>query len=155
MGNPMTANPALADLRFVTGAWDFELSEASFLAEPTARLAGSVIFEWIERDAAMVMRMGDAETPMATWIFGRDDAHSDYHVLYADDRGVSRVYNMSLSNGTWRMWRTTPEFSQRFEAQVNAEQTEIRGSWQKSSDGGITWEHDFKVRYSRAATRTV
>lgn len=151
----MTANPALADLQFLTGAWDVELSEASFLTEPTARLAASVIFEWIEQDAAMVMRMGDAGTPMATWIFGRDDAQSDYNVLYADDRGVSRVYNMSLSNGTWRMWRTTPEFSQRFEAQVNADQTQISGSWQKSFDGGITWEHDFKVRYSRAATPTL
>jgi hypothetical protein len=58
---------------------------------------------------------------------------------------------MSLSNRTWRMWRNTPEFSQRFEAQVSADQTEISGAWLKSADGGITWEHDFKLRYSRAA----
>jgi hypothetical protein len=59
----MTANPALADLQFLTGAWDVELSEASFLADPTARLPGSIIVEWIERGAAMVMRTGRCRDP--------------------------------------------------------------------------------------------
>jgi hypothetical protein len=150
MGEPMTANPALADLNFLGRAWDMELSEASFLPDPAARLYGSVTFEWIEQGAALAIRMGDAATPTATWIIGRDDSATDYHVLYADDRGVSRVYGMSFSDGAWRMWRDTPDFSQRFDARVSAGQTEIRGSWQKSSDSGATWEHDFSVRYSRS-----
>jgi len=29
------------------------------------------------------------------------------------------------------------------------DRTEISGSWRKSVDGGATWEHDFKVRYTR------
>ena len=145
----MTTNPALAKLQFLTGAWDMELSEASFLPGADATVSGSVSFEWIEQGAALVMRMGNAATPTATWIIGRDDSEPDYHVLYADDRGVSRVYRMSFSDGTWRMWRNTPEFSQRFDAEVSADQAEINGSWQKSLDGGVTWEHDFKVRYSR------
>jgi hypothetical protein len=141
----MTTNPALADLQFLDGAWDMELSDASFLPDPAAKVHGSVTFGWIAQGAALVMRMADA----ATWIIGRDDAEPGYHVLYADDRGVSRVYRMSLQGGTWRMWRDTPEFSQRFEATVSAAQAEINGSWQKSVDGGRTWEHDFRVRYSR------
>jgi hypothetical protein len=145
----MTTNPALAALQFLTGAWDMELSEASFLPDPDARLSGSVAFEWIEQGAALVMRMGDAAAPRATWIIGRDDAQAGYHVLYADDRGVSRVYAMSFSDATWRMWRDTPEFSQRFDAEVSPGQAEITGSWQKSLDGGTTWEHDFRLRYSR------
>jgi hypothetical protein len=64
-------------------------------------------------------------------------------VLYTDDRGVSRVYRMSFSDRTWRMWRDTPEFAQRFDAEVSPGQAEITGSWQKSADGGKTWEHDF------------
>lgn len=71
------------------------------------------------------MRMGDA----ATWIIGRDDSEQDYHVLYADHRGMSRVYRMSLSSGTCRIWRDTPESSQRFHAAVSADQAEINGSW--------------------------
>jgi hypothetical protein len=110
---------------------------------------GPVSFEWIEQGAALVIRMGDAATPAATWIIGRDDAEPGYHVLYADDRGVSRVYRMSLGDGRWRMWRDTPEFSQRFEADITPDREEINGSWQKSVDGGATWEHDFRVRYRR------
>jgi len=56
---------------------------------------------------------------------------------------------MSFSDGTWRMWRHTSEFSQRFDAEVGADEAVITGSWQKSFDGGTTWEHDFKVSYRR------
>ena len=38
----MTSNPALADLQFLAGAWDMELSEASFLPGPDAKVHGSV-----------------------------------------------------------------------------------------------------------------
>ena len=78
----MTTNPALAQLEFLVGTWEMELSEASFLPAPDARVHGSVTFDWIEEGAALVMRMGDAATPTATWITGRDDAEPDYHVLY-------------------------------------------------------------------------
>lgn len=74
-------------------------------------------------------------------------------MLYSDDRRVSRVYRMSFSDRTWRMWRDTPEFAQRFDAEVSPSQAEITGSWQKSADGGKTWEHDFMVHYSRLAPR--
>jgi len=141
----MTINPALDALRFLVGEWDMELSDASFLPDPDAKVNGSVSFEWIEQAMALVMRMGTA-----TWIIGRDEAEPGYHVLYADERGVSRVYLMSFSDGTWRLWRDTPEFSQRFEAQVSGDEAEINGEWRKSSDGGTTWEHDFNVRYRRA-----
>jgi hypothetical protein len=153
MGEAVSDNPALAKLQFLAGAWDMELSDASFLPDPNARVGGLVTFEWIEHGAALVMRMGNAATPAATWIIGWDDAELDYyHVLYSDDRRVFRVYRMSLRDGTWRMWRDTPEFSQRFDAQVSANQAEITGSWQKSVDDGTTWEHDFKIRYSRPGT---
>ena len=142
-------NPALAELQFLAGAWDMELSGASFLSDPDATVHGSVIFEWTGHGAALVMSMDDAATPTATWIIGRDDSGPDYCVLYADDRGVSRVYRMSFSDGTWRMWRDTPEFSQRFDAEVSGGQAKISGRWQKSVDGGRTWEHDFNIRYSR------
>ena len=145
----MTVNPALDELRFLVGGWDMELSEASFLPDPDAKLRGSVTFEWLEQGAALVMRMGGATAPGATWIIGRDDAEPDYQVLYADDRGISRVYQMSLGDGTWRIWRDAPEFFQRFEAEVSADRAEINGSWQKSVDGGTAWTHDFKVRYTR------
>jgi hypothetical protein len=68
MGEAVTANPALADMQFLAGAWEMELSEASFLPGPDATVHGSVTVEWIEQGAALAMRMGDAATPTATWI---------------------------------------------------------------------------------------
>jgi hypothetical protein len=141
----MTANPALADLRFLAGRWDMELSAASFLPDPGATAPGSVTFDWIEDGSALVMRMAAA----ARWIIGRDDAEEYYHVLYADDRGVSRVYRMSLQDHVWRLWRHSAGFSQRFEARVDDDEAEIIGHWEKSVDGGVTWEHDFNVSYRR------
>jgi hypothetical protein len=145
----VTTNPALAQLRFLAGAWDMKLSGASLPPDPDAKVHAPLTFEWIEQGAALVMRMGDATTPTATWIIGRDESEADYHVLYSDDRGVSRIYGMTFGDGSWRMWRDTPEFSQRFDAAVSADQTEIKGSWRKSSDGGTTWEQDFNVSYRR------
>jgi hypothetical protein len=146
----MTTNPALATLQFLAGAWDMELSEASFLPDPDASVHGPVTSSGSNRARpALRMRMDGAATPTATWIIGRDDSRPDYCVLYTDDRGISRAYEMSFSDRTWRMWRDTPEFSQRFDGEVSTGQAEIIGSWQKPVDGGRTWEHDFKVRYSR------
>jgi hypothetical protein len=83
----MATNPALADLQFLAGGWDMELSGAAFLPDKA-----------------------------------------------------------------WRLWRHTPDFSQRFDAQVSTDQAEINGRWEKSYDGGVTWEHDFNIRYARPAS---
>jgi len=36
--------PTLADLQFLADAWDMELSDASFLPDPDAKMHGSVTF---------------------------------------------------------------------------------------------------------------
>ena len=127
-----------------------ELYGAAFLTDSDTRVTGSVGVDWIEDGAALVIRQGDAKNPpAATWIIGRDDGDANFQVLYADDRGVSRVYNMSFAAPDWQMWRITPEFSQRFEATVASDARTIKGAWKKSFDGGNTSEHDFNIDYIR------
>jgi len=127
-----------------------ELYNAAFLPERETRLSGSITIGWIEDGSALRIRQGDSEhPPAAVWIIGRHEREASYSVLYADDRGVSRIYNMSLENASWRMWRDTPEFSQRFDAQLEPSGEAIRAGWQKSTDHGATWEHDFNVDYIR------
>jgi hypothetical protein len=36
---------------------------------------------------------------------GCDAANGTYYQLYSDERGVCRVYEMSIGNGEWRLWR--------------------------------------------------
>ncbi len=149
----MHVNPALADLLPLVGRWRMELYNASFLPEPDARVSGSVEIEWIEQGAALRMRQGDPADPRAAvWLIGRDEHEDEYSVLYSDGRGVSRIYRMSFSDAEWRMWRDTPEFSQRFSAQLDPDGGAVRGRWKKSTDQGASWEHDFNVDYLRAQT---
>jgi hypothetical protein len=94
-------------------------------------------------------QLGDpADPPLASWVIGRDGARGDYTVLYTDGRGVSRVYEMSLSGDTWALWRNDPDFSQRFEASISADRRSVAGRWEKRTADG-PWEHDFNVLYSR------
>ena len=146
----MGINPALADLAKLVGRWRMECYGAAFVPDSGARVTGSVSVDWLEGGAAVVMRQGDAEhPPNAVWIFGRDDGDDEYSVLYADGRGVSRIYRMSFEGAHWKMWRDTPEFAQRFSAHVAPDGRMINGRWEKSVDQGATWEHDFNIDYVR------
>ncbi len=100
-------------------------------------------FDWLEEGAFVIEQWGGS-----TWIIGPDDSTETYCTLYHDERGVSRVYQMSLSDGVWRMWRHAPGFAQRFEGTFRDDDTTITAHWEKSSDGS-TWEHDFDLRYTK------
>lgn len=98
---PTNTNLALKSLQVLVGDWDMELSNASFLPSPSAKVSGHVSFEWLENGGFLVMRQGDKPPgpPAASWVIGRDDSVQDYSILYFDSRGVSRIYEMSLNDG--------------------------------------------------------
>jgi hypothetical protein len=143
-------NPNLSDLEFLVGTWDIAISSASFLPDPEDVVRSPVRFEPIEHGVLLAIRQGGdtSSPPAATWVIGRDDHQHEYTVLYADTRGVSRVYRMSLSGSIWRIWRDQPECSQRFEAIVSPDHRSISGHWEKRTSGG-EWEHDFDLAYTR------
>jgi hypothetical protein len=142
-------NPALAELQVLLGEWQMTLSNAAFLPNPSDTVTGVVSFEALEDGALLVMHMDKKPTPAATWVFGRDESTPDYQVLYFDARKVSRIYQMSLSDGIWKMWREAPGFWQRFEGKLSGDGNTITAHWDKSTDDGATWEHDFDITYSR------
>ncbi|HEY0638171.1 MAG TPA: hypothetical protein VGD67_11045 [Pseudonocardiaceae bacterium] len=78
---------------------------------------------------------------------GLDDAGDDLTVLYADARGVHRVYAMTFDGETWTMARSAPGFSQRFTATL-AGDGHWDGRWERSADDR-TWELDFELTYTR------
>ncbi len=143
-------NPALKDLEILVGEWEMELSNAAFLPDRSAKVKGAVSFEWLEDGAFLILRMGDkpSDAPSAIWLIHRDESNSGYQAFYYDDRKVSRIYKMSFSDGSWKLWRQAPGFSQRFEGKVSEDGKTISATWEKSVDG-LEWEHDFDVKYSR------
>ena len=150
MNDPQDTNPALNELALLIGEWKMELSNASFLPHPSDTMTGNAAFEWAQGGAFLAMYMGKKPegTPDATWLFQRDQSTANYLVFYYDARKVSRVYEMSFSDGTWKMWRNSPDFSQRFEGKVSEDGNTIAAHWEKSEDGA-NWEHDFDVTYTR------
>lgn len=152
---PFRPNPALKPLEWLVGDWQMEISNASFLPNPSTSVAGGLLScEWVQEGAFLALRMGSQApgAPRALWLIGRDDSTSDYTVLYADARGVSRVYEMSFSEGVWKMWREAPGFRQRYESTVSKDGQTIAARWEKSSDGS-RWERDFNVIYTRLQSR--
>jgi hypothetical protein len=141
-------NPALLPLDVLSGEWAVELSEAAFLPDPNGEITMQVACEWIENGAFLVIRM-PLDPPDSLWLISRDDSSKDYTVLYFDSRKVSRIYQMSFHDNSWKMWRNSPKFSQRFEGILSGDGNSITARWEKSTDGE-TWKHDFTLRYRRA-----
>ncbi len=145
INNPQPAsNPALEAVRVLAGDWEMELSNGSFIPNPSDVVKGNMLVEWTEDGAFLIMRMGD----QALWLIHRDESKTDYQVSYYDARKVSRIYQMSFAGGVWKMWRSSPGFSQRYEGKISDDGDVVSGHWDKSTDGSH-WEHDFDVKYIR------
>jgi hypothetical protein len=149
----MPANPSLKPLVGLSGPWNLEIRwspKTHKLVDGPATVRGATRFEWIENGHFLVQHQGGGDgPPEARWLIGRDETSGEYCALYADARGVSRVYRMSLGDHVWRIWRAAPGFDQRFEGRLGADGRTIDGRWEKSADGE-TWEHDFALKYVKA-----
>jgi hypothetical protein len=82
-------------------------------------------------------------------VIGRDDQGEDFTLLYADERGVSRVYKMAFSGDVWTLHRQAPGFHQRFTGRFDPTGNVITAAWEASEDS-TRWEHDFAMTFTRA-----
>ncbi|HEX4718886.1 MAG TPA: hypothetical protein VH300_10180 [Thermoleophilaceae bacterium] len=150
----------LAQLDALAGVWDM----AATIGGQDLSGAWST-FEWIE-DGAFLRLRADAELPAdvpeelranapfpVTVIIGLDDSSERFGYLYADGRGVHRVYEMTLEGSEWSIWgQSGPEFFQRFFGTFSDDQNTIDARWEFSPDGE-TWELDFELTYRRRSSR--
>ncbi len=137
----------------LAGTWEFET-----YVEGRSAGKGHVTFEWIEGGAFLLVRSLAKWTdpgwmqnaPKATQsVIGFDDTTLEVTQLYADDRGVTRIYRGTLTDDQWRMERAAPEFHQRFVGEFRDDERTIDGRWESSPDGAA-WELDFPVSYHRS-----
>jgi hypothetical protein len=147
MFEPIRLNPALQNLSGFIGRWDADLV---FPADPPGELSGTVVFDWMDDGAFLVMRSeteGDCP-PKAVAVIGCDDASGAYSMLYYDARGVSRIYTMTYADGAWSLDGKPKQFFQRFRGRIDEVGRRIQGSWEKSEDGQ-SWQHDFSLTYRK------
>ena len=118
---------------------------------PGTTLHGRTSFEWIEGGAFLIMRseIHERAIPSAVAIFGSDDSTGEYFMLYFDERGVSRKYEVTLRDNIWRWCRNAPGFSQRFTGTLSDDGRTIVGKGEVTRDGA-TWENDLELTYTRA-----
>ncbi len=137
-------NPMLKQLEVLVGRWEIE-------SKKYPAFHGREVFEWLEGGAYLARRSEaePSEFPHAVAIIGSDDSGDTYSMLYYDSRGVSRIYQLSLRDGVWKMWRNATGFSQRFEGTFSQDGRTITAHWEKSFDGS-NWEHDFDMIYTKA-----
>jgi hypothetical protein len=142
-----TAQQALQELEPLVGAWILEARPPG--GEPW-RGGGRSTFAWHPSGAHLIQHttIELAEAPNSVSITGCDAGNGTYVQLYSDDRGVSRIYDMSIGDGEWRLWREGKPFDQRFIATFSRDGNTISGRWEKSEDG-TTFTTDFELVYRR------
>ncbi len=139
-------NPALKELAILVGEWKTK----GFHPMLPSPVQGHASFGWLEEGAFFYWRSSYEKPgpPNGIALIGRDDTTGNYDMLYFDERGVSRIYQMSLEGKIWKYWRNAPGFLQRTTCQISADLKTIVAHGEKSSDG-VSWEQDLDLTYTR------
>jgi hypothetical protein len=142
-----TAEKALEELEPLVGEWKLEAVPPGGPPWPGEARA---TFEWMEGNQLLLERteIEMPEAPNSVCVIGCDAANGRYFQLYTDDRGVCRVYEMSIGDGEWKLWRDGEPFSQRFTATISDDGKTIAGRWEAAKDR-TNWETDFDLTYRR------
>jgi hypothetical protein len=158
----MTTEPALIQLNRLVGTWT---TEATHPASPGLVVHGTVEISWLEGERFLIhrARTDDPQFPDSISILGimdsdrAEDARNTGSKLappprlcmhYFDSRGVFRVYDMSIDDGVWRLWRNAPGFSQRFAGTFARDGDTLAGRWELGQDD-LIWKNDLEITYRR------
>jgi hypothetical protein len=142
-----TAENALKELEPLVGEWKLEATPPGGPPWPGE---ASVTFEWMEGAPFLIERskVEMPEAPNAICVIGCDAANGTYFQLYSDDRGVCRIYELSIGGGEWKIWREGEPFDQRFTGRFSEDGNRIDARWEAAKDG-TTWETDFDLVFTK------
>lgn len=144
---------ALDALDVFVGEWEME---ARFDDLAPIGDNARVVFEWLPGAHFLVQRWSVPvpEAPDGIAIIGAGPANEGgYLQHYFDERGIARIYRMTLSDKVWTLSRDEPdlsplEFGQRYIGNISDDGQTITGSWEICHDG-TTWLHDFDLSYRK------
>src|SRR5262249_41786821 len=143
-----TAEQALTELEPLLGDWTLEAIPPGGEPWPGGARAS---FEWMDgADSRLLLERSEIEMPEApnsVCVIGCDAASGRYFQLYTDDRDVCRVYEMSIGDGEWKLWREGEPFNQRFTGRFTDDGNTIESRWE--IDEGDGWRTDFGLIYPR------
>lgn len=142
-----TAEEALRALEPLVGEWTVEAKGPDGQAWPGQ---GRASFQWHPSGAHLVQRIiiDVPDAPDSTSIIGCDAANGSFVQLYSDERGVCRIYSMSIDGSEWILQRDGDPFPQRFVGKFGDDARTISGRWEKAEDGS-GFAIDFYLTYRK------
>lgn len=147
-GQPPQPINSLQQFAILVGEWTTVGTHPGFPSPAHGRST----FEWLMEGSLLVWHFDwdSGGPPSALSVIGHDDANAPdtCTMLYADERGVARIYQMRFDGGVWKMWRDSRDFSQRMTGTVSADGATIVVHGELSRDG-VNWEQDLDVTYTR------
>jgi hypothetical protein len=138
-------NPALKLLEPLIGEWHTSGEHPYF---PDTTLNGRAVFEWIEGGAFLRIRseIDHPKFPDGVAIIGSDDEANAYYQIYFDERGISRKYDVTITESQMKWKRDDAHLSQRFTITIDKDKLVSTG--EMSLDGG-DWEKDLSLIYKK------
>ncbi len=111
-------------------------------------LRGRVTFERIEGGAFIRMhsKLEDREIPEGIALFGTDERACS--MLYFDERGVARRYEVELRADGFTWSRDDPKFAQRYQVTIASDGRTMQGEGAMKKEGA-EWEPDLRLSYTR------
>ena len=129
------------------GDWTLTITNQWWLDDPTTVTSGTASGEWLD-DSFIRLQAKFGGEPTWDFVFGRNDARDEFIALYHDERGVLRVFQLTLDDGAWTMSRADPDFHQQIVGRVEGDR--MVGRADASEDHGTTWRKDFDLVFERA-----
>lgn len=138
-------NPALEPFAVLVGEWR---TTGTHPLVPDTTFHGRTSFAWHEDGAFLIMRseIDEEGVPSGTAIYGSDDAAGTFTMVYFDERGVSRKYDITMDGRTLTWHRDEAGFAQRVTVTIEQDRMVSKGTM--SRDGG-DWEDDLSLTYDR------
>ena len=96
----------------------------------------------------MHSEIDDPNFPSGVAIFGSDDVAKKYFMLFFDERGISRKYDVTMTGDQLKWWRDEPNFSQRFTIVIGDNNNKMVSKGEMSREGAA-WEEDLALTYVR------
>ena len=133
----------LAALEALVGEWS--------VAVPGFDVDARTTFEWLEGGGFMIQRatVDLPEFPNGVMVIGATGPDGGLQQHYFDSRGVHRVYEMTLDDGVWTLWREGPDWPQRYVGELSDDTETITGHWERGEALGAPLQHDFDLSYRR------
>jgi len=140
-------NKALAPFARLIGRWKLSATHPML---PGEQFHGEASFEWVDDGAFVAWRskIDDARFPVGLAVIGSDDERGEYFMLYFDDRGVSRRYDLVVDGNSISWSRNAPSLSQRHTWTIAEDGNAFVAKGQMSRNGG-PWEGDLQAECRR------